>query len=267
VVDLSIIVVCFDNADDVSKTLTSISLASEKHIEVIIVDGSCSKSIYDVFLSFGSSEKLLFKCISEPDSGIYDAMNKGVANSSGKHVVFMNSGDCFADNAIKNFFSTEAKHDHLYYGDVDFYQNGEMSFRFCSSMRSIFDFLKHNCFSHQAIYYPSESIRRLGAYNLDYKVSADFELTLRFFDSGVMFEKINGIFAYCELGGISCQRGVKSYVERLIALKKAHHYLLSFLLLVYFPIFYFKNRIVNVLDGSAALVAYRKIKSRLLNNA
>ncbi|MBU2869370.1 glycosyltransferase [Colwellia sp. E2M01] len=259
-IKLSIIIVCFNNPSEVKKTLKSIT---GKYLEVIVIDGSESPEIKKVC----NTSTLKVTLISEKDLGIYDAMNKGISYSTGLHTIFMNSGDYFTEQALTLYLSLNIDEMVTYYGDADFYLNNKKSFAFIANMQKKSNFLKHNCFSHQAIFYSTSALKSIKKYNLNYKISADFDLTWRLFNSPQSrFEKLGFTVANCDLGGISCQKGLQSYLDRICIFYSSNNYTYTVILLGYFPIFYLKNKIVNLLDGSPILASYRRIKSRLLSN-
>ncbi|HIF9174737.1 TPA: glycosyltransferase [Photobacterium damselae] len=260
---LSIVVITFNDFDGLKKTLSSIYSYKEDSyiscIDVIIVDGSMLDEVKDLVKKFSS--KLNIILISEKDNGIYDAMNKGLKYANQNHIIYMNSGDYFFDNAIKSFLSEHRDKNYLYYGDADFYEKEKLAFHFRSRMRMKSDFLKHNCFSHQAIYYPTKILKNINGYSLQYKISADFDLTWRCFIHGVHFQYLDEIVANCELGGVSCQNGIISYKDRIKSFKNSKAYTYMIILILKYPLFFLKNRTVRYFEGSAILSYYRRLRS------
>lgn len=97
---LSIITINKNNAIGLKKTLNSVCSQSESQIEHIIIDGDSSDNSVGVIQHYISQLGNQVKWISEPDSGIFNAMNKGISMASGQYVQFLNSGDCLADNDV-----------------------------------------------------------------------------------------------------------------------------------------------------------------------
>jgi putative colanic acid biosynthesis glycosyltransferase len=259
---LSVVTVCFDNPDELRLTLNSIG--NNENIEVIVVDGSESEDVSKlIVVEFLTLEIIL---ISESDDGIYDAMNKGLDRAVGEYVIFMNSGDYFKEGVVSLFLKANVDSNSVYYGNTDFYENKKFQFHFESLLTSPTSFMKHNSFSHQAIFYPTKGIKKLDGYKLIYEISADFDLTFRLFNSGVKFTKLESVIACCELGGVSCQNGVQSYIDRMFVFKNENYLVFFISLLIYFPIFYFKNKAVSVFQGSKILRIYRKFKGGVLRN-
>lgn len=93
---LTIITINRNNAPGLEKTLKSVSDQDNNEFEYIVVDGASTDSSVKIIERFSQSFGSRFKWISEPDTGIYNAMNKGILMASGEYVQFLNSGDCLA---------------------------------------------------------------------------------------------------------------------------------------------------------------------------
>lgn len=92
----SVIVVCYNEEDTILNTLCSIADQNYKNYECIVIDGCSTDNTIKQVAGFAESHSFL-RYISEPDQGIYDAMNKGIGLANGKYINFMNAGDCFYD--------------------------------------------------------------------------------------------------------------------------------------------------------------------------
>lgn len=112
---VSVITVTYNAADMLERTLRSIEAQRYAEMETIIVDGKSKDGTVDIIRKH---EGAVSKWVSEPDGGIYDAMNKGVRMASGEWIIFMNAGDTFAgDDVLERIFSTKQDAD-IIYGDV-----------------------------------------------------------------------------------------------------------------------------------------------------
>ncbi|SEM53720.1 Glycosyltransferase involved in cell wall bisynthesis [Prevotella sp. ne3005] len=94
---VTIITVSYNAKDGIEKTILSVVKQSYKNIEYIIVDGGSSDGTIDIIKKY---DKQLTCWISEPDKGIYDAMNKGIKKATGEWLIMMNAGDCFANESV-----------------------------------------------------------------------------------------------------------------------------------------------------------------------
>lgn len=93
----SIITVCFNNRDGLEKTIKSVICQTYKDYEFIVIDGGSKDGTKELLEQY--DDKIDFWC-SEPDNGVYNAMNKGILHSKGEYLIFMNSGDCFYSNSV-----------------------------------------------------------------------------------------------------------------------------------------------------------------------
>ena len=110
---ITIVTVCLNNKDMLKKTVCSVKAQDYPHIDYLVIDGASTDGTRD----FLSNERIL-RWISEPDSGIYNAMNKGIRMAKGDWVIFMNAGDTFVtSDTISKIFSQGQEADVIY-GDV-----------------------------------------------------------------------------------------------------------------------------------------------------
>lgn len=263
-ITLSIATVNFNNLCGLHKTFNSIlDNINKPNVEWIIVDGGSTDGSVEFIYNISDKHKQAnIKIISEKDNGIYDAMNKAIDTANGTHILFMNSGDCFNSGSLQYFFDGIRDVNTTYYGDANFYLNDVFSFHFKSNMKRSRHFLSHNCFCHQSIFYPTKLLKMLKGYRLNYKISADFDLTWRLFQLNNRFEYLPISVSNCELGGVSCLNGVQSYRDRISCFFESKSRCFALLLLLYYPIFFIKNLAVRSLEGTFILNVYRKCKLR-----
>lgn len=108
---LSIITVTYNNSQGLERTIKSIEKQTCKDFEYIIVDGSSNDNSLEIIKKY---EKCISKWISEPDNGIYNAMNKGVKIANGDYCLFMNSGDeLYSENTVENIYSCDFTEDFV----------------------------------------------------------------------------------------------------------------------------------------------------------
>ena len=170
---ISIITVVKNNKDTIEKNIQSLINQTYKNYEHILIDGDSIDGTVEIINNYKDKIKTF---ISEPDGGIYDAMNKGIMHSKGDIIGILNSDDYFypeALNIVKNYFENEKNLDFLF-GSVQKYnvQHGYhpekiyRTFGFYSS-HSVGFFIRHS------------SQKKVGYYNTKYKYSADYDLFYR----------------------------------------------------------------------------------------
>ena len=172
---LSIIIPSFKQAEELRGALASVAEQKFRDFEIIIVDGGSKDKTQEVVSSY---DDVNIRFYSEPDDGIYDAMNKGVKLSSGKFVYFMGCDDRFASsNALDAIFNvTGIREFKVIYGNA-FFVNSKKLY---DGKFSSFKLIKKNI-CHQAMFMQRDVFDRIGFFNLSYKIMADWEHNMRWF--------------------------------------------------------------------------------------
>lgn len=194
---LSIIIPTFNSSRTLRRTLDSIFSQTFRDYEVLVMDGASSDDTVKIAESYGDSR---IKVFSEPDKGIYDAMNKGVAKSKGEWLYFLGSDDWLLGNSVlKTVFETENIDGYdVVYGDADC-SKGFLRGRGEWVMNDL-DF--NRC--HQAIFYKRIFLVKVGGYDIRYRIVADYDLNLKWFLNDKYKHKyIDLIVAHFSDGGVS----------------------------------------------------------------
>lgn len=190
---ISVITVCFNAVSTIEKTICSVLNQSWSDLEYIIIDGGSKDGTVDILKKYSSR----LSYISEPDKGIYDAMNKGVKKSSGDYVLFLGADDLLFDNEVLSIIANKLLcPDCIYYGDVVFLPSFQT---YCGKFNTFKLIRKNIC--HQAILYPAHILKR-EPYDLKYKSFADWELNIRLWNRYNFIYLYNTI-SYFTLGGLS----------------------------------------------------------------
>lgn len=217
---LSVITVVFNDVKYIEKTILSVVTQTYKKIEYIVIDGNSTDGTVDIIKKY--SQKITY-WHSEPDSGLYDAMNKSMEHITGDYVVFLNSGDTFYDiNTVNNvFLSDNFGNTDVFYGDtlvID--QKGQIKGKRRHrppeklTWRS---FKTGMLVSHQAFI---PAVRLIEPYDLSYKLSSDFDWCIKIMKKSKKNTNTNLIIAKYLDGGISKQNMVKSLNERFKIMAK-----------------------------------------------
>jgi len=175
----SIITVTYNAASVIDKTLISLMNQHFKNYELIIVDGKSKDDTIEKIKDYAKQFPQI-KIISEPDKGIYDAMNKGMKNAIGRFIFFLNAGDVFFDNdALLKVSKKINNYDCVYYGDaLTLDEKGEISY-YRKGKFSKYK-LAHSNICHQTIFYP-RIIYTSKEYNLKYPLLADWMYNMSIF--------------------------------------------------------------------------------------
>lgn len=202
----------YNNVRDIERTINSVINQTYKKIEYIIIDGKSTDGTLDVIEKYRSQ---ISKIISEPDKGIYDAMNKGFALATGDYILFMNSGDEIYDkHTVQDIFDSSPGAD-IYYGETEMYDDNWKSLgRRRHEAPEEFDWKSFRfgmSISHQAIY-----IRRsiVGPYDLKYKYSADIDWIIKAAKKSSNIVNVHRYVAKYLVGGMSKKKHRESLKER-----------------------------------------------------
>lgn len=198
---ISIITVCYNSEKTIRNTLDSVLNQSYDNYEYIIVDGMSTDSTLQIIDEYKErfKEKLVF--ISEKDNGIYDAMNKGIKLAKGSIIGIINSDDWYEENAFEkirsNFNSSEMQ---VIYGMQRLIKN-ENEFEVVIKNH---EFIEERMITHPTCFISKRIYEKYGMYNLDYKISADYEFMLRIRDKkDITYTKVYDIIANFRVGGAS----------------------------------------------------------------
>lgn len=180
---VSIITVCYNSEKYLRFTIESVLNQTYRDIEYIVVDGGSTDTTLDIIKLYEPLFNGRMHWISEPDNGLYDAMNKGIKMADGDIVGFINSDDLFAmpDSieriaSIFNEKNVACTYADLYYVSQD---NTDKIIRYWySGERGTFSKGWHP--AHPTFYVKKAVYQQFGSFNLAYKFAADFELMLRF---------------------------------------------------------------------------------------
>jgi len=203
---ISIITVCYNSSGTLSTTIDSVLSQVYQNVEYIIIDGASDDGTVMIVRSYGSK---ISKFISEADRGIYDAINKGIALSTGDIVGILNSDDVFYDKHVISKVAESFSDNEIdaVYGDAIFVKAGNTAriVRYYSSgafnpQRFRFGFMP----AHPSFYMRKEFFKKFGNYKTDYKIAADFELLLRFiYVKKIRYKYIRMPFVKMRTGGAS----------------------------------------------------------------
>lgn len=182
---VSIVTATYNSDSTVADTIESVIAQDYPNIEHIIVDGASKDKTLDILDSYKGR---LARIISEPDKGIYDAMNKGIKSVSGDIIGILNSDDFFAETDVISRIVSEFENDksivgvysNLYYVKQD--NPNFIARHWTSRTFKEKSFFKGWHPPHPTLYLKKEVYDQYGLFNLDLPLAADFELMLRIFE-------------------------------------------------------------------------------------
>lgn len=205
----SIITITKNNLIGLEETAHSVQLLANdgwKDFEWIVIDGHSDDGTIDFLKTTNAN------WISQHDSGLYDAMNKGIERANGVYIIFMNAGDTFSEDDILENIQNKIDEPlpDLIYGDaLEDSSNGVQYYKTARDHRQIHKGLFTH---HQAIFYRKDKIKKL-RYNLDYSYAADYDFTVKFLKENPYAHYIDKPICVFETGGISQRNAGKSRNE------------------------------------------------------
>ena len=206
---ISIITVVYNGSTTLEQTIQSVLNQTYKNIEYIVIDGGSTDGTLDIIKNY---ESHINYWISEPDKGLYDAMNKGISVAKGELIGMINSDDWYESNAVelivKTYYNNPRK--RIFHGDrYDILGNGNKSIR--KFHPSKFKFLYYGMmYNHPSMFFHKE-IYKHELYNIELKALSDYEFVLKqYLTDKNQFQYVNSIpYVNYRLDGVSSRMSLK----------------------------------------------------------
>jgi glycosyltransferase involved in cell wall biosynthesis len=209
---ISIITVVWNNKETIKDAIDSVLNQTYKDIEYIIIDGASTDGTIDIVKSYGDK---ITKFVSEPDKGLYDAMNKGIALATGDVIGILNSDDFYIDKfviekVIKEF---EDKKVDSVFADLVFVkpENLDKTVRYYDSSKFNPSKFAYGWMpAHPTFFVKREIYEKYGVFRTDLKIAADFDILARFlYTHKISYSYMQDILVKMRVGGVSTG-GLKS---------------------------------------------------------
>jgi glycosyltransferase involved in cell wall biosynthesis len=173
----SIITINLNDAAGLEKTINSVVTQSCNDFEFIVIDGGSTDNSPEIIEKYKSK---IHYSISEKDTGIYNAMNKGILKASGKYCLFLNSGDFFVNNVVLQTFINGNYTADIITGGCLVYDHGKSETVNAPVKISFYTFYRHTII-HQATFIKLDLFSKIGLYDENLKIVADWEFFIRAF--------------------------------------------------------------------------------------
>ncbi len=211
---ISVITATYNSAKTIKSTIESVLAQSYADIEYIIVDGNSHDETMQIVKNYELSFRGRMKYVSEPDKGIYDAMNKGIEMATGDVVGILNSDDFYtSDDVVQHIVEAFDEDLDAVYGDIHFVNpnNLKKCVRYYSSAVFRPSLLRFGFMpAHPSFYVRKRIYNECGKYSLEYKIAADYDMMVRFFyNHGIKAKYIKKDFVTMRMGGAST-RSIKN---------------------------------------------------------
>lgn len=243
---VTIITVCYNSENTIKDTIESVLNQTYSNIEYIIIDGNSKDKTLNIIKSYEEKFKdkeILFKWLSEPDNGIYDAMNKGLELASGDFIGILNSDDWYAENAVSEIIRIGLKEDFCVVSGkktkVDVNKTERKTFQNKKDVKKHIH--KTMPLNHPATFVHKNVYEKIGGFNTKYSLSADYDLIFKAFFANAKFVFSDDVLVYMRNTGATHQMKnlfVTAHEDLLI--RKSYKVKLAY-------IYYFKRIIFNLL--------------------
>jgi glycosyltransferase len=202
---ISVITAVYNNRSHIAEAIDSVLAQSHPEVELIVIDGGSTDGTLQVLQGYDDRIAVL---VSEPDQGIYDALNKGVKLATGEVVGFLHSDDVFADadslaRVASGFISEDID---AVYGDLVYVgrDNPQQVVRYWKAGSFSLGGLRQGWMPPHPAFYARKSVYdRLGGFDTSYRIAADYDCMLRFLKSGIKVVYVPLVLVKMRLGGAS----------------------------------------------------------------
>lgn len=271
---ISVITVCFNAVNDLEKTLKSVRSQTYKNLEYIVIDGGSRDGTVDLIKK---ASNCIDYWVSEPDGGIYDAMNKGIKKANGDWILFLNAGDVFVSDTVMEDFSNYLTDDiYILRGNiVRLYDKFKAVSQGITAQNPTLMDMISGSFHHQACLIRKVLFLQYGLYSTEYKLCSDWKF---FFDCvalhHVKTKYVNYTVAAFKMDGASSNNTIryeqesKAYLVSLYG-KEVVDYLEELKFYRRFSIFSILYKIYNKTRNSLNAQTYSKLLNakRIINSA
>lgn len=219
---ISIITVCYNSADTIETTIQSVIRQNYNDLEYIIIDGGSTDRTLEIIAKY---QQYISLCISEPDNGIYDAMNKGLEQTTGDVVAFLNSDDWYESNTLEKvkayFENTNAD---MVSGNIYLHSLDGKNRRLELDRKNKESIFYYVIYPQPALFVRKAFFEKMGGFDTSYKIAADAAWLLNACANGAKVLCVEDFFTYFRDGGISSQRryeGVKEQYRAALTCAKS----------------------------------------------
>ena len=206
---VTIVTVTYNAQDVVEETMLSVINQTYDNIEYIVIDGGSTDGTVDIIRQY---EDKIDYCVSEPDEGIYYAMNKAIEKATGEWINFMNAGDRFhSEHDISRVFTERdtSQYDFIY---GDWYRTDGKTNHLVKT-RPLQTMWQRICFSHQSLFSRTD-LMKTKPFDLSYNIVSDYENYFSRYMMGYRFCSVDFPIAVILTGGFSDQSFLKRTLER-----------------------------------------------------
>lgn len=213
---ISLITVSYNACDSLEETIKSVRAQEFKDFEYIIIDGGSKDNTSMMVKDY---QDLISLYVSEPDGGIYEALNKGLSYAKGRVIGFIHANDRFANTQVLSKIASlfDKENPDVVYGDLQYVSSFEPLQIFRNWKSGNFDASKVRrgwMPPHPSVYFSREVLQKVGDFDTSYKISADYEWLLRLMlREDITLAYLPEVLVYMAIGGAS-NRSLKGIIQK-----------------------------------------------------
>lgn len=206
---ISVIIVTYNASRTLESALISYINQDYENKELVIIDGGSKDGTLSIIDEY---KNIIDYAVSEPDKGIYDAMNKGWKAASGEYVYYLGADDQLLEGALSILGNASSSED-IVYGDIRFHMEDGSTMDYRSTL-PVSEICNRPVYSHQSVIMKRSLLERLNGFDCKYRILADYDLELRAYIGGATSKYVPGFIALYSMGGFSAYNP-QSAKERL----------------------------------------------------
>lgn len=211
-IKVSVITPCFNSEKTIRDTFESVLNQSYSDIEYIVIDGGSTDNTLQLIEEYMPRFHGRMKYVSEPDNGIYDAMNKGIRMAEGEIVGIINSDDYYEPNTVEEIVKRRTALPYqVIYGVLRVLEKNGLAWYASTRAKS----LNKGMIPHPTCFVTKKTYEKYGSFNLQYKYAADYEFMLRCKEKDVDFTFCPQVLANFRNGGASSNKRTEIETQRI----------------------------------------------------
>lgn len=252
---VSIITIVFNGEKNLEQTIQSVLTQTYDNIEYIIIDGGSTDGTLDILRKY---EDRVAYWLSEPDKGIGDAFNKGIAASTGDIIGIINADDWYSDNAVETVINEYLKTGEcIYHAKLQYWDSGMKPYYVFSGNDN--KILHRGTINHPTVFVPRKIYEKTGLFNINFKNAVDYEWLIRAKLQGIDFCYIDRVVSNMRLEGTSDRKWLNNYIE-IFRARNLHgiNYVTNSLLFMKMVVFTVCRKLFEYIGLHGIVRAYRK---------
>lgn len=214
---LTIVTVSYNAAGEIGKTIDSVGKQTWTDFEYLFIDGASQDATVECIAARQetfAARKIPYRWISEPDKGIYDAMNKAIRQAEGQWILMLNAGDVLAsDDALERVFGADPEDTEVLYGHMVVSEAARGRVYYRKVPAKPLEYLEVGMpFCHQSVFVRTEVLRRF-PFDTKYRIVADYHQFLRLWREGAKFRPVDVYVSVFDNAGVSMRDPLKTLRE------------------------------------------------------